>query len=193
MKLAYTLAALATTLGGTALALPAHAETYKIDPIHTQVIFFINHLGFSNSSGKFHVADGTIQFDPAAPTKGSGDVTINTSSLDMSDATWKEHLSGEHFFEVDKFPTIGFKSTKVESVGKDKLRVSGNLTIHGVTKPVVLDTTVNKVGEHPMTKKSAAGFSATTAIRRSDFGMNYYVPAISDEVQIRLEIESSAN
>jgi len=191
MKLAYTLAALATTLGGT-LSLQAHAETYQIDPVHTQVIFFVNHLGFSNSSGKFHVSTGAVQYDPAQPAKSSVQVKINTASLDMGDATWKEHLSGEHFFETDKFPTIEFRSTKVESAGEGKLRVLGDLTIHGVTKPVVLDTTVNKVAPHPMTKKPAAGFSATTKIKRSDFGMDYYVPNISDEVQIRLEIEATA-
>jgi polyisoprenoid-binding protein YceI len=180
---------------GLLAAVSAQAETatYKIDPVHTQVIFFVSHLGFSNSSGKFHVADGsTLQLDPSSPTTAVVQVKINMDTLDMGDATWKEHLSGDRFFEVKKYPTMEFKSTKVEEAGEGKLKVTGDLTLHGVTKAVVLDTKINKIGPNPMSKAPAAGFSATTHIKRSDFGMTQMAPAIGDDVLIGLEVEASA-
>jgi len=180
---------------GLLAAVSAQAEnaTYQIDPVHTQVIFFVNHLGFSNSNGKFHVAEGsTLQFDPKNPSAAVVQVKINMDSLDMGNATWKEHLSGDRFFEVQKYPTMEFKSTKVESAGEGKLKVTGDLTLHGVTKSVVLDTKINNTGPHPMTKAPAAGFSATTHIKRSDFGMKQMLPAVGDDVLIDLEVEASA-
>lgn len=171
--------------------LAGHAESYVFDPVHTQVTFFINHFGFSNSSGRFHVAKGAVDFDGKDWTKASVQATIDVGSLDLGDATWKQHISDARFLDAAKFPTIDFKSTKVEVAGENKLRVTGNLTLHGVTKPVTLDTTVNKVAPHPFTKQPAAGFSATTRIKRSEFGVVQYVPNVADEIDIRLEIEAS--
>lgn len=168
------------------------AETIKLDPVHTQVTFFVNHMGFSNSSGRFHVSDAVLTFDEKDWTKATLNVTIPLSTLDMGDATWKDHV-GTRFFEVAKYPTMTFKSTKVEVVSKDQLKVTGDLTMHGVTKPVVLDTKINKVGPHPMSKAPAAGFSATTKIKRSEFGMTGNIPMISDEVEVRIETEGSAS
>jgi polyisoprenoid-binding protein YceI len=171
---------------------PAYAaDVYKLDPVHTQVTFFVNHMGFSNSSGRFHLSDSALQLDEKDWSKSSVQVTIPLSTLDMGDATWKEHLSGARFFEVDKYPTMTFKSTKVESVGPNQLKVIGDLTLHGVTKSVVLDTKINKVGAHPMSRRPAAGFSATAKLKRSDFGMTQNIPMIGDEVEIRIETEGS--
>ncbi len=167
------------------------ADTYKFDPVHTQITFFVNHLGFSNSSGRLHVSEGTLQLDEKDWSKSSVQVTIPLSTLDMGDATWKDHVSGPRYFDAEKFPTMTFKSTKVEAAGKNQLKITGDLTLHGVTKSVVLDTKVNKVGEHPMTHRPAAGFSATTTVKRSEFGITQLIPMISDEVEIRIEVESS--
>jgi polyisoprenoid-binding protein YceI len=109
----------------------------------------------------------------------------------MGDATWKEHLSGARFFEADKYPTMTFKSTKVDVVSAGQLKVTGDLTLHGVTKSVVLDAKVNKTGPHPMLRRPAAGFSATTRIKRSDFGMTQMIPMIGDEIDIRIEAEGT--
>lgn len=101
-----------------------------------------------------------------------------------------EHLLGADFFEAEKFPTATFKSTGVNVIGEGKLDVSGDLTIHGVTKPVLLAVTINKVGEHPMAKVPAAGFDATTTLKRSDFGVGAYVPVVGDELAIRITLEA---
>jgi polyisoprenoid-binding protein YceI len=167
------------------------ADTYKFDPVHTQVTFFVSHMGFSNSSGRFHLSDSALQFDEKDWSRASVQTTIQLSSLDMGDATWKEHLLGARFLEADKYPTMTFKSTKVEATGAGQLKVTGDLTLHGVTKSVVLDTKVNKTGAHPMSKRPAAGFSATTRIKRSDFGMTQMLPMIGDEIDIRIEAEGS--
>lgn len=187
MKLKVSLGALLLLLTGAAQA----ADVYKIDPVHTQVVFYVSHLGFSNSSGRLHVSNGSFQFDEKDWTKSQVQATIPVSSLDMGDATWKEHLSGDRFLEAGKFPTIEFKSTKVESAGNNQLRVHGDLTLHGVTKPVVLDTRVNKTGAHPMLKRPAAGFTALTKVKRSDFGMTNMLPMVGDELDIRIEVEGS--
>jgi polyisoprenoid-binding protein YceI len=167
------------------------ADQYKFDPVHTQVVFYVSHLGFSNSSGRLHVADGSFSFDEKDWSKSQVQATIKVNSLDMGDATWKEHLSDELFLDAAKFPTIEFKSTKVEAVGANQLRVHGDLTLRGVTKPVVLDTRVNKIGAHPMSKRPAAGFTAMTKVKRSDFGMSNLVPMVGDELDIRIEAEGS--
>jgi polyisoprenoid-binding protein YceI len=169
----------------------AHADNYKIDTVHSQVFFSVSHLGFSFSTGRFHVAEGAINFDGKDWTQASVQTTIKLDSLDLGDATWKEHVNGERFLSAAKFPTMTFKSTSVEKVSDTQLKVTGDLTLHGVTKPVVLDTRVNKVAQHPMLRQPAAGFSATTRIKRSDFGMGAMVPNIGDDIDIRIEIESS--
>lgn len=181
--------AVSVLASGVALA----ADTYKLDPVHTQITFFVNHLGFSHSSGRLHVGDNQLVLDDKDWSKSSVQVTIPLNSLDMGDATWKEHVLGERFFAADKYPTMFFKSTKVEAVGTNQLKVSGELTLHGTTKPVTLDVKVNKVGPHPMSRKPAAGFSATTQLKRSDFGMTQLLPMIGDEVEIRIEAEASAS
>jgi len=187
MKFLARLLALSLVCAGSAVA----ADSYRFDPVHTQVVFYVNHLGFSNSSGRFHVADGSFQFDEKDWGNASVQATINVNSLDMGDATWKEHVLSARFFEADKYPTMTFKSTKVESVGDSALKISGDLTLHGVTKSVVLDAKVNKLGQHPMLRRAAAGFTATTKLKRSDFGMTQMLPMIGDEVDIRIEVEGS--
>jgi polyisoprenoid-binding protein YceI len=178
----------------TALALataPVFAATYTLDPGHTQIVFSWNHFGYSNPTAQFGKIEGTLDFDQANPTKAKVSVTIELASVNSNVPKLDEHLQKDEFFDSAKFPTATFKSTKVEKgATADKLKVTGDLTLHGVTKPVVLDVSVNKVGEHPMRKAPAAGFDASTTIKRSDFGITKYVPMISDDIRIHITSEA---
>lgn len=166
------------------------AGPYAIDGSHTQVQFTYSHFGFSNITGRFDKVEGDFQFDAADPSQSSIAVSIPVSSLSTGVEKLDAHLLTADFFDAEKFPTATFKSTAVEAAGEGKLKVAGDLTIHGVTKPVVLDVTINKIGEHPMAKVPAAGFDATTTIKRSEFGVGGYVPAVGDEVTLRITMET---
>ncbi|NBX66650.1 MAG: polyisoprenoid-binding protein [Proteobacteria bacterium] len=173
---------------------PAHAEAmkYTFDPLHTQIHFTANHLGFSNSTGKFLKFDGSFMFDEARPADGFVAVTIDVNSLNMDDATWEEHLKAPDMFNAAQYSTMGYKSTRVEMTGEKTARLIGDLTLLGQTKPVTLDVTLNKCGEHPMNNKPTCGFSATGKLKRSDWGMTKGIPMVSDEIQLRIEVEASA-
>jgi polyisoprenoid-binding protein YceI len=168
------------------------AEPYQIDPNHTQVEYTYSHFGFSHITGHFSNVEGDFLFDAKDPTKSSIQVhvPINTISVGMPDLD--KELVGPTFFDADKFPLATFQSTAVTSPGPGKLAVAGDLTIHGVTKPVTLDVTVNKIGTHPMRNVAAAGFDATATIKRSDFGVALYVPNVSDEVTLHITMEAFA-
>ena len=172
-----------------ATPIQAASGTYKLDPSHTDVLVQWTHMGFSNPSAHFGNVDGTLVFDAADPTKSSVQVTLPLSGLNSFTAKFDEHLKSADFFDAAKFPTATFKSTKVEAAGTNKFTVTGDLTIKDQTRPVVLDVTLNGAGEHPMLKVPAIGFDATTTIKRSDFGVGAYVPAVSDEVRIRITTE----
>ncbi len=165
--------------------------TYKLDPSHTDVLVQWSHMGFSNPSAHFGQADGTLVYDAADVTKSSVDVTLPLSGLNSFTAKFDEHLKSADFFDAAKFPTATFKSTKVEAAGANKLTVTGDLTVKGTTKPVTLDVTINGAGEHPMMKVPSVGFDATTTLKRSDFGVGAYAPAVSDEVKVRITTEAS--
>lgn len=168
----------------------AEVETYTLEKPHTQILFFVDHLGFSKSSGRFLDFDGKISFDREKPENSFTDVTIKTSSIEMNDLKWNEHLKGADFFNVEKFPEMVFKSTAMEITGENLGAMTGDLTILGVTKPVVLDVTFNKCDKHPFGGKYVCGFSAASSIVRSDWGMNYGLPMVSDEVELRIEVEA---
>jgi len=168
----------------------AAAETYKLDPTHTAVTWHVNHFGFSTPSGKFMSVDGTLVLDEAKPEASKIDVTIDISGLNSGVPKLDEHLLTPDFFDVAKYPTATFKSTEVDVTGKDTAKVTGDFTLHGVTKPVVLDVKLNKIDKN-MKGVKTAGFTASTMLKRSDYGMDAYVPNLGDEVKI--EIESEAN
>jgi polyisoprenoid-binding protein YceI len=186
----YRTASLFAALLLAAGAVHADPVRYDLDPNHTQVEFSWNHFGFSNITGRFDKVEGNFQFDPADPTRSSIDVTIPIASIDTGVGALDEHLQGADFFDAAQFPVATFKSSKVERVDADSLKVSGDLTIHGVSKPAVLDVTINKIGEHPMAGRAAAGFDAKTTIKRSDFGINKYVPNVSDDIVIAITSET---
>jgi len=182
--------ALASLLG-VAVSAQAAPVTYKLDPSHTMVLFSWNHFGYSNPTADFGLGDGTVVFDEQNPAKSSVDVTLPLASLDTHVPALDKHLKEADFFDADKYPTVTFKSTKVQPLGGHKFNVTGDLTVHGVTKTVVLAATLNKVGPHPMSKAQSIGFDATASIKRSDFGVGAYVPKVSDEISIRITTEGS--
>jgi Uncharacterized conserved protein len=172
---------------GAANAAPV---TYKLDPGHTMVLFSWNHFGFSNPSANLGNVDGTLVYDEKDPTKATVEATLPLTGLDTFVPKLDEHLKSADFLDAAKYPTVTFKSTKVAAAGKGKLKVTGDLTVHGVTKPVTLDVTLNKVGPHPMMKVQTVGFDATATIKRSDFGVGAYVPNVSDEIKIHITTEA---
>jgi polyisoprenoid-binding protein YceI len=176
---------------GAAVSVQAAPVTYKLDPSHTMVLFSWNHFGYSNPTADFGLGEGTLVFDEQHPANSSVEVTLPLANLDTHVPALDEHLKKPDFLGADKYPVVTFKSTAVQPLGGNKFKVSGNLTVHGVTKPVVLAATLNKVGPHPMTKAQAIGFDATASIKRSDFGVGAYVPNVSDELSIRITTEGS--
>lgn len=185
------------TLLASALALSsasafAAAQTYTIDGTHTQANFSWTHFGFSNPTAGFDDITGTITFDADHPTESKVDVTIAIDSLNTQVPKLDEHLKKADFFDAAQFPTATFKSTKVVTgAGKGDFKVTGDLTIHGVTKPVTLDAKLNRAAVHPMSNQPTIGFDGSVTIKRSDFGMGAYVPNISDEIRIHLTTEAS--
>ena len=185
-----TLIALATlTFAAGASAEPLD---YQLDKVHSQVHASVLHMGFSNSTARFAVKEGTISFDAADVGSAKVDVTLNVAGIDLGDNTWQEHVSAEKWFNVAAFPDARFVSTKVEKTGEKTMSISGNLTLKGATVPVTLQATLNQAGPHPFSKKPALGISASGTIKRSEFGISEYLGGISDEVQIRIELEASA-
>lgn len=164
---------------------------YKIDPTHTATVFTWNHFGFSTPSANFSDIQGTISVDNAKPADSSVNVTIPLASLNTNVAALDEHLKKADFFDAEKYPNITFKSTKVQALGKNKYKITGNLTVKDVTKPVVLDAVLNKQGEHPMTKAQSIGFNATTSFDRSAFGVGAYVPNVGDKITVNITTEAS--
>ena len=177
--------ATASTLG------MAKAVDYQIDPTHTATVFSWNHFGFSTPSANFSDIQGTISVDNAKPANSSVQVTIPLSSLNTNVQALDEHLKKADFFDAEKYPNITFKSTKVQALGKNKYKITGNLTIKDVTKPVVLDAVLNKQGEHAMTKAQSIGFNATTSFDRSAFGVGAYVPNVGDKITVNITTEAS--
>ena len=179
------------------LILPALAQaaSWKIDPNHSSTRFEIRHL-FSKVQGDFTQFSGTVEYDPATPTASKVETKIVASSINTNNEHRDNDLKSENFFDVTKYPEISFTSTKVETVEKG-LKVTGDLTMHGVTKPVVLDVEILGTGPHPMIKGGqVAGFSAHTKIDRKDFGITWNKTLdsggtlLGDDVDITLNIEA---
>lgn len=179
------------------MATPALADHYELDREHTNVLFFVSHVGFSEMVGRFGKLDGTFDFNPEKPEESKIDVTLNPESIQTSSDTLDKELQGDKFFNVAKFPEIRFvaKKVKVTAAGgsgveaHDQADVTGNLTMLGVTKPVTLHVSYNKSDYHPITQKYVSGFSATGTLKRSDFGMGYLIPMVGDEVRLEIQVE----
>lgn len=166
------------------------AETYALDTNHTNIVWSINHFGFSNPSGKFTKVEGQLVLDEANPANSKVSMTLSPANILTGIDKLDEHLKSKDFFDVEQFPNATFVSTKVALTGKDTAKVTGTLTLHGISKPVTLDVKLNKIGVNMFNKKTA-GFSAFTTIKRSDFGINTYLPALVDDVKISIESEAN--
>lgn len=176
---------------GAAVSVQAAPLTYKLDPNHTMVLFSWNHFGYSHPTANLGLGEGTLVFDEQHPANASVEVTLPLADLDTHVPALDEHLKKPDFLDAEKYPVVTFKSTEVQPLGGNRFKVTGNLTVHGVTRPVVLDATLNKIGPHPMTKAPSIGFDATASIKRSDFGVAGYVPNVGDELSIRITTEAS--
>ena len=172
--------------------------TYEIDKLHTSLLFRVNHIGFSKYTGRFTRVEAKLDFDPARLAASQVNVTIDPRSIqaDNVPSDFLDMLAGKDWLNAAEFPAMTFRSTNVEVTGKDTFRLHGDLTLHGVTKPVVLDASFNGgYASHPMEPNARIGFSAHGAFKRSDFGVTIGIPApgttmgVSDEVQVILETE----
>lgn len=173
-----------------AAALPAQAaDTYAIDNSHTFPKFAYTHMGLSTAEGRFDKTTGTITLDAAAG-RGSADVTIDATSISTGWPKFDEHLKSADFFDVAKYPTITFRAKSFPFDGKSLTEVAGELTVHGITRPVTLKVTDFVCKEHPMKKVPACGANLSTSIKRSEFGVGAFAPAVSDEVQLRIGLEA---
>jgi polyisoprenoid-binding protein YceI len=181
--------------------LPAGA--YTIDKSHASLLFRVDHLGFSNYTARFKQFDAQLQFDPANLAATSLTATVDPRSIETDFPTPDKHdfnaqLQNEQFLHTAQYPEMTFRTTKVDVTGGNKMRVTGDLTLRGVTRPVVLDATFNGgYAGHPMDPNARIGFSAQGSLNRSEFGMSYGIPApgttmgVSDKVDIVIEAEFS--
>lgn len=165
------------------------ADRYEFDKSHTRILFFVNHLGFSDMIGEFTQYDGHFTFDQKTPETSSVDVTIKPAGIRTSSELLDSKLQGEDFFNSEKFPEIRFVSTGIKVTGDNTGDVSGNVTMLGVTKPTVIKVRFNKADYNQYMGAYVAGFSADATLKRSEFGMMSYVPAVGDEVRIHIETE----
>jgi polyisoprenoid-binding protein YceI len=168
------------------------AGTYKLDPAHGKITWSVTHFGFSTYIGQFSTVNATLKVDPKAPAASSVEVTVDANSLGTLNPALDTHLKSKDFLDVAAFPTATFKSTKVTVTGERTADIAGELTLHGVTKPVVVHAVFNQGGANPMDKKYELGFAGTAEIVRSEFGIKSYVPAISDKVTLTIEAEFKA-
>ena len=175
-----------------ALAAPAlaEAEKYVLDPSHSQIVFSYNHLGFSTGTGMFSGFEGEIAFDEADPAASSVSVSFPVKTMLTGWQARFDHLMSPDFFAATEDEVVSFKSTGIEVTGEKTARITGELTLNEVTKPVVLEAVLNQAGEHPMEKKPWAGFSATTTVLRSDYNLGAFAPFVSDEVAVEISVEA---
>jgi len=174
---------------------PAPAAEFDVDDAHTDVVFSLDHLGYSRIFGSFEAVDGRFTFDPDAPENASVSLTIQAASVDTDHAKRDEHLRSPDFLNARAFPEITFESRTVEVTGENTAKVTGDLTLHGQTHPVTLDVTFNKMAPHPLPQYDdvlTAGFSARGTIRRSRWGVGKFVPAVGDEMKLYIEVEGHA-
>lgn len=186
MKLGIGAALFAATGSVSVLA----ADSYTIDPAHTFPGFEVNHLGLSNMRGTFNATSGKIVLDPGG-SAGRIETIIDMSSVTTGHARRDEHLRKADFFDVVKYPVMSFQSNRLKYNGSDLQSAEGELTLHGVTRPVTLTMTHFNCAVNPINKKPTCGGNASATIKRSEFGINAYLPAISDEVKISIEVEAT--
>lgn len=182
-----TLAALAALAAAPAFA---EAEKYVLDASHSQIVFSYNHLGYSTTWGMFSGFNGEIEFDQANPAASSVTVSFPVRTMLTGWEARFEHFMSPDFFGAAEDEMVSFTSTAIEVTGENTAKITGDLTLNEVTKPVVLEAVLNQAGDHPMEGKPWAGFSATTTLLRSDFNLGQFAPFVSDEVEVQISVEA---
>ncbi len=177
-----------------AMTLPAYAADWVVDQAHSKVGFSVRHMMISTVDGQFKDFEGTFTFDPKKGTLGNSKFEVKAASIDTGNAKRDEHLRSADFFDAEKFPMISITNSKIKKTGKDKYEWAGDLTLHGVTKPVKF-ALVHKGTVKDMQGKNRAGFSATTKINRKDWGLTWNKaveagPVVSDEVELKIDAEA---
>ncbi|MCE0723850.1 MULTISPECIES: YceI family protein [Legionella] len=167
----------------------AAPETYTLDKSHTYVLWSADHLGFTTQYGKWY-ATGQLILDKDNPSQSKVNVTIDVKDMVTGIPELDKHLKSNLFFDAEHYPTATFVSTKVTPQGDNKATVEGTLTLRGVSKPVTLQVTLNKAGMNPISNKMSVGFTATSSINRSDFGINAFLPSVSDKVNLSIGAEA---
>jgi polyisoprenoid-binding protein YceI len=165
------------------------AGTYRLDPEHATLLFKIDHLGFSQLVGRFDRFDATLDFDSEKPAASRLSATIDPASIDLDLPKFEEQLRGAEWFDVSRFPEARFESREVVVTGDDTGRIIGDLTLHGVTRPVTLDVTFNGGGDSLLTGRYTLGFAAQGVLSRSDFDLGAYAPAVGDAVTLEIHAE----
>lgn len=181
--------AIGIALAAATFASGAFAQSYTVEPRHSHISWAVTHLGVSTYRGKLNKTSGKVVLD-AAGKGGMVDITIDPTGLLSGDERLDKHLQAEDFFNPAKFPIATFKSTKIEYNGAAPSKIEGNLTLLGITKPVTLTVASFNCRVHPMMKKDFCGADATATIKRTDWGMKYGVPNVSDEVKLDIAIEA---
>lgn len=182
--------AAAALVGLSTTAAFAAPEKYVLDSSHSQIVFSYNHLGFSTGVGMFSGFEGEIMFDQEDPANSSVSVSMPLNSMLTGWQARFDHFMSADFFGAEGDEQITFTSSKIEVTGDTTAHITGDLTLNGVTKSVVLDATLNQVGDHPMAGKPWAGFDATTTLVRSDFGLGKFAPYVGDEVSVQISVEA---
>jgi polyisoprenoid-binding protein YceI len=188
MKRSVIAAATALVLG--AGAVQAAPQSYVLDASHSQIVFSYNHLGYSTTYGMFSGFEGEVSFDAENPAASSVNVSMPLSSMITGWEARFTHFMAPDFFNAKGDEIVTFSSTAIEVTGENTALITGDLTLNGVTKPVVLDAKLNQTGTHPMANKEWAGFDATATVVRSEFNLGQFAPYVSDEVELKISIEA---
>jgi len=181
---------MAAAVSAAATAAFAEPEKYLLDASHSQVVFSYNHLGFSTTWGMFSGFEGEIMFDQEEPANSTVNVSMPLLSMMTGWQARFDHFMSADFFGATEDETVTFVSTAIEVTGENTAKITGDLTLNGVTKPVVLDAHLNQTGDHPVANQPWAGFDATTTLVRSEFGLGQFAPFVSDEVEVMISIEA---
>lgn len=173
-------------------AVAASAATYQVDPVHSSVQFHARHFGVSNVYGRFNDFKATLVYDEADPAAGSFELEVQTASVDTGTTRRDDHLRSPDFFNVKQFPVLTFESTAVKPLGEGRFEVTGDLTILGTTRPVTGEARLIGTGKHPRSNAPMVGFETELTIKRSDFGMEFMVGPVSDEIGVKVAVEATA-
>lgn len=181
---------LVLTLAFATAPAEARTELFRLDPVHTRVIFLVDHAGLSRAIGSFSGARGQLLFDPEDWSTARLEVTLPLANLDLGDADWRDKVLEPSFLDAEGQSEARFVSTGVEATGEGRARVTGQLSLRGVSRELVLDVRLNALKRHPVTFRRSAGFSASARLSRRDFGITTWPNVIGDEVELMIEAEA---